>query len=310
MAGYGAAAYESSVWKGTQSLRDRRRVNLVAIVYSVLLPCAIFAAVFFVMGWTLRFQRPDVAYTTVTICGLVVAALLACAVNSQRKKRGGEGEGQREPNWLMFVALTALVAFVAAAIGGELNYRSYIQPYLSLENLATYVNVDARTTRGEQVMDSGVITFASGTQMNVNLSMGFSHQRVYCVAPITVGDGKLASYDFWAVGTDCCSGGASDFHCGELPFRRGSPGGLRLLRDEEKPYFLLAVQQAEATYGIKAVHPLFFDWEPDPVSMVNSWQEQAHSYLFMGMIAYLCIQMFFVAVASMAFAKLGSQGRL
>ena len=35
----------------------------------------------------------------------------------------------------------------------------------------------------------------------------------YCVVPIVNGEAKPASYDFWAVGTNCCE---QNFKCGEL----------------------------------------------------------------------------------------------
>jgi len=317
MAGYGATYASSNsnydsfptgclpTGKGGSVFQQghRRRMNIYPMIFSVIVPSALFSVVFYAMTSTLRFSQPAQAYTVVALGFLAVGALFACALTAQVRKQ--MGDPQREPNWFIFLFLTALLAWVLAMIGGEVNYHYNLRPYLNMQSLATYASVDTRITRGQQVMDAGVITFARGTTMNIQRSMSFRHEKLYCVVPITTGNTTQASYDFWAVGTDCCTAGVASFHCNTYTKKVTAPGGLRLLRDEERPYYRLAVQQAEATYGIKAGHPLFFEWQQDPVEEVSSWQNQAFSYFLMGTLSYLCIQVFFVACASLAFSKLG-----
>merc|ERR1719502_2180472 len=69
---------------------------------------------------------------------------------------------------------------------------------------------------------------------------------LYCVAPIVKGNAQLTSYDFWAVGVNCCSGAQSDFRCGEYT-NPHSKSGLRLMKDDQRPFYRLAVQQSTST---------------------------------------------------------------
>merc|ERR1719428_1211955 len=117
--------------------------------------------------------------------------------------------------------------------------------------------------------------------LDMKKAMGFKNLDLYCVAPIVNGDNQLASYDFWAVGINCCSGVSSDFRCGEFnnPHARS---GLRLLRDDQRSFFRLAVQQAEAAYNLKAIHPLFFYWTDDPTSDMQSMLEEGYRFFFIG----------------------------
>ncbi len=94
------------------------------------------------------------------------------------------------------------------------------------------------------------VYFADNTRLDTSRSMGFKNLDLYCVAPIVNGNSALESYDFWAIGLNCCSGVSSDFRCGEWnnPHARS---GLRLMRDDQRPFFRLAVQQAAAAHKLK-----------------------------------------------------------
>merc|ERR1719443_992372 len=114
----------------------------------------------------------------------------------------------------------------------------------------SYPSVNPATKRGQQMMDSGRVYFAPGTALDVKKSMGFKNHDTYCVAPITNGCDKLPTYDFWAVGVNCCNGASTAFRCGDFnnPHARS---GLRVIREDQHPFFRLAVKQAEAAYNIK-----------------------------------------------------------
>merc|ERR1719198_2843592 len=132
--------------------------------------------------------------------------------------------------------------------------------------------------------------------------MAFQNKDVYCVAPIVSGTASPASYDFWAVGINCC--GKDGFTCGEVR-NPVAHAGLRLMRDDQRPYFRLAVQQAEAQYNVKAQHPIFLTWMADPMNEVNAFEDNGLKYFIIGIFAYLACQIFLVVVAALTFTKLG-----
>jgi len=119
-------------------------------------------------------------------------------------------------------------------------------------------------------MDAGTVRFAEGARLATDMAMSYTSWDIYCVAPITTRLGlpsqgsNLASYDLWAVGVNCCTSGDTNFHCGEYD-NVDARAGLRQVSAEQRPYFRLAVQQAEAAYNIEANHPIFFYWVEDPV---------------------------------------------
>eukprot|EP00438_Fugacium_kawagutii_P029114 Skav233711 [mRNA] locus=scaffold2120:100002:105477:+ [translate_table: standard] len=111
--------------------------------------------------------------------------------------------------------------------------------------------------KGQQLMDAGRVYFEDGTGLDTSKSMAFRNLDRYCVAPIVFGQ----------VGVNCCSGTTADFRCGEFDNPKAR-SGLRLMRqmpraggletasermtvtlnqgEDQRPFFRLAVQQAEA----------------------------------------------------------------
>merc|ERR1719502_1744702 len=112
-----------------------------------------------------------------------------------------------------------------------------------------------------------MIQFTKGSSLWLQRSIGFKNEDVYCVAPIRSANNTQSTFDFWAVGINCCSGHAPDFQCGEFsnPMARS---GLRVMDLQARDNFRLAVKEAEAAFNIQAPHPVFMHWMMDPQAEV------------------------------------------
>lgn len=208
-----------------------------------------------------------------------------------------------EPTWYIFLFLTMTVGWSLGIIFGNINYAINMQPYYDYVSLNAYTNVDPSSTKGVQIMDAGRLQFTNSSKLDLRLAAGFKNSVTYCVAPITLGKDTLTSYDFWAVGLDCCSANDTDFQCGDY-LNMDAHSGLRLLRDDQRSFFSLAVQQAEAAHQIKATHPLFLYWGPDATGEMAWFREEGYRYYLMGMVVHFTWQLLCVMLASSGFAKL------
>lgn len=315
---YGIANLGESVphQKGPFVRGIRQRLNVVAILISLFVPWLLFCVMFWTMSFWLHYKNTFLCAIVVLVGFLIVVGIGIAAWDAMKKKRMGGVQlapflvdadvRKHAPTWLVFLFITSLVAWVAGVVGGDVNYFQHLEPYYDVNNLNTYPNVDPSLMRGQQLMDAGRIMFSPGSKLDLSRSMGFKNQDLYCVAPIVGGsDPKhLSSYDFWAVGKNCCSGNRADFHCGM--FNNPHAGaGLRLMRDDHRAFFRLAVQQAEAAYAIKAHHPLFFHWTQDPIGEVNEYMDTGYRYFLLGIFTYFIFQLFLVTVACLIFSKLG-----
>merc|ERR1719377_45962 len=268
-------------------------MNLVAICFNIFLPWFVFSAIYAVLSFSFHYQHPTAAWC---VFGAGVVAVFISFAMWYRAKRK-----DKELTWYIFSTL----AVVLAGVVGDMNFWYNMQPFYDIENLNTYPNVNPTKEKGQQLMDAGRVYFTSGARLNNKFAMGFKNLDLYCVAPIVVGDEAIASYDFWAVGLNCCSGVASDFRCGEFN-NLHARSGLRLMRDDQRPFFRLAVQQAEAAYNIKATHPLFFYWMQDPVAEMNSYRDDGFKYYLLGIFTHFAFNLFCVVCAVVGFSKIGA----
>jgi len=293
--------YYAEAKKAPNFQTTRRRLNVVAMVLSVILPWLLFSLVFAVLSFSIHYSQTMEAYLYVGLGFLFVVIVGVAAHGAMR--RDPEHYLQYQPTWLVFFFVTCLLAWILAVVGGKTNFHSNMQPFYDITNLNSYILVDPSKSRGQRHMDAGRIIFTANAHLNVRLSTNFMNHDAYCVAPITVAgpsNGNMSRFDFWAVGKNCCRDG--DFRCDAWDDPKAK-GGLREMEDEDRPFYRLAVQQAQAKYGIKAEHPLFFHWVRDPALSLVAYQYEGFKYYFLGMFGHFVLQIALVLLAAMSFTK-------
>jgi len=311
---YGAVDYDAGIPAGEKlpvpsmfgskaalARGKRRRMNIRPLFMCILVPWGLFSVVYAALSFSIHFNQPTLC--SAIILGALVAVLVAAAFALTASGRWF-ANAEREPNWLVFLFASMLLALIGAYVLGSENYAQNMQKYYNIMNLNNYTDVSPASVHGEQVMDAGLIEFSEGSHLDLSKSMGFKNDKIYCVAPVTIGDAKLGTYDFWVVGQDCCSSNQADYRCKNYNNVHAN-GGLRLMSESDRAYYRLAVQQAEATYAIQAEHPLFFSWTVGPSDVVEAWKQTGRSEFLVWMLSYAVFQTFLVAVAALAFAKMG-----
>lgn len=294
--GVGAPYGATQTYKqaGDYDFNGQRKKQLSAfqLIVGIMLPFLLFAAVMFIMSFDIRYNSPDVAMS-LSLCCILFSLGLGFNAHSAWKSR------MPSASWQFFLFVTSLLACVVGWIAGGANFDDNIEPFHDTQNLATYNSVDPRVFKGQQFMDMGKATFSAGTHLDISKSLGFRNGDVYCVAPIVSGNTTMPRYDFWAVGVNCCSGHVADFACGEYNNPRAR-SGLRLMRDDIRAYFRLAVQEAEAAYHITTVHPVFMQWMQDPQAEIDAFSETGfktyikfvQSYFFVQLMLVFCFWIF------------------
>lgn len=191
--------------------------------------------------------------------------------------------------WKLVMNVVLWFVIFYAIFKADQAYWRFARSYYDFQSMASYINIDPSTDRGQTYMDAGQVYFKEGTNVQISKAIAFQEDEIYCVAPIvqqTLDSGgdksggsvsgnslkmpNSGTIDFWAVGINCCDPSGLNFKCGESknPLARA---GIRELRDDVRPFFLMAVQEWTAWLKMPAKHPLFFHWVQDPLVQVETF---------------------------------------
>jgi len=271
-----------------QTCKHRRRLDCFTAMLALLVPWGLFVSVFAAVSFYMHYSAPlttMLAAACVCLIGmsLAVTSLYAWTVGSDRRF------------YRLYMGMAVAVASSLGWILGDINFWQYMQPSYHIDHLATYSNVDPSSqhlwsgetvpARGGRYQDAGKIYFSHNAVLDRNKAASFKDGNLYCVAPIVnpncIDD---CGFDFWAVGINCCSDLAADFRCGDYNSTRAK-SGLRQVVETWRPFFHLAVIQAEGFHGVTSRHPLFFHWVEDPVSELQSWKLSGYRVFVLVMIS-------------------------
>jgi hypothetical protein len=290
----------------------RIRMNIVPMFLMIFIPWGTFIAVTGNCAFYVQYMRPVLAGCVVLFAIFVWIGSVLLAINRRKY--------DPEPGWYVMFAISFGIAVFGGISIGRYIYDNYSFPYYQVKDLKIISDINPSMEHGQNVLDAGQFYFVQGSKLDPLRAWHFKQKDVYCVAPIIapVSNGQwpvpnmtypnvplTQSYDFWAVGKDCCSVSSSDFRCGDWnnPMARG---GIRNMDDSDRAFYRLAVEQAAALYGINAQSPVFFFWAADPVEVTNSWN-QAGFNRYMIYVGYMFL--LFCFITAMATAKFSFMGR-
>lgn len=259
------------------------------ILFCTVLSTLVFIFVYALIAFKFRFEEPSLAW----VLGPGIIFVICCLLSFfTYKKIKNSMPGDRRN---LFINLTVCfwAALLAGIYCGDRTFWQYTTNIWSYRDLISYVDINPASDHGQAYMDSGHVYFKFQSKVLTQKSHKFHNGDTYCVAPIihgnfipTPGDTSQimngyilppsGSYDWWAVGTNCCDSDApNSWTCGEAHQGLTPRSGMRLLSDNQRPYYLLAVQEWSATYGLPVQHPLFFTMVKDPLETEDQYASWA-----------------------------------
>lgn len=290
--------------------RRDRHLNFGGACVTFFLPIFVFVGTAWSFAFYVHYER---TWSNFVIALLGFGAVLTTAAVAF-KARFLAQDDLRQATWHQTLFWSMLLAWILSMAVGEFIYMDGMKTYYTISSLNHYAEISPDKYQGEQLLDAGIIHFADSAQLDRTRFASYTHHTSYCVAPIGVakdssanatGDAPLlASYDFWAVGTNCCGEPpTAAFECGDYsnPWARA---GLRVLVEEpEKTLYMTAVKQAEAIHGIRAANPLFFEWILDPPAKVSALQDTGFHRFLLAVFLFVGLQLFAVVLRLAALLK-------
>jgi len=300
------------------------RMNILPMFINIFLPWGAFMYCYGLCSFYLMYSKPLLAWTAVSLVFVlwIVFVLMAYCARKYHP----------DPTWFTFFSVLVLICAIWGILGGLHNLNTFERPYYTLGEMTSKSGVDPSTMSGEDAMDAGIVNFLPGTMLDAKKTWHFKKETLYCVAPIVGPGGQTPlrqTYDFWAVGKDCCAVGASDFRCGSWGSTTAHTG-LRELNEKDLIYYQLAINQAESLYDLMAPHPIFLEWVENTntgsrvgdsgatdndantatgIPKVDSWHSQSFKNYAVQSVTNFIFCMFCVALASARFAYLGRSNR-
>jgi len=264
--------------------------NVAALLGNAFVPWFIYCFTVSLLCTSIRFAHPTAVAVIVGVAGLIL-----CLLSSGAWKRANRND---DPNafWLGVFALTIFLAVVAAFIVAEIAFNKFFFSYYAIQAMQSKTEVNPATADGAAMMDVGRAFFAKNTYVSRSQGMSYTHDDVYCVAPITNGPDALSEYDFWAVGMNCCQTQNPDFKCGD--YSSTARTGLRAVETAQLPYYQLAVQQASAEYHLASRHPIFFYWVEDANAEHFKNRESAFATLSASMLIHFSCNLAVVLIVT------------
>lgn len=267
--------------------------------------CSVISLLFFVWVYlwlSSKFRHEETVAAWIigpVLVGIITAAICYKAYKNVRYARAGfipttiKEKLVDGRNLWVNLAICCLGALAFGTLLGDRDYWLYGTNIYSYGDLVSYVDIDPAKDSGQAFMDSGHAYFKENSYVLRQKFSKFRNGDTYCVAPIVRGAFTSAgtagqktangfalpesgTYDWWAVGTNCCDGGsaAKDFTCGQVNSNLAR-SGMRLLSDSQRPFYLLAVQEWSASFGLPVKHPLFFTWVKDPLATEEKYEMES-----------------------------------
>lgn len=277
-------AFYGTLAVGYTGSKNRKLLNVAVVGVQLFFPWGIFCSLCYVYAFEMHYRAPSVALILSLVC--VVAAV--CLMRSGTFM-------------LKLFGMLTLCATVPAMIVGDVIFWHHSMPYYSIRHMATYVGVNPTTVerngktipvRGTRYMDAGTVHFTPDTKVDVSKAVAFKSHNVYCAAPISTG--ATGGHDFWAVGVNCCGDVSVDFKCGDVS---ASGTGVREASDENRPFYRMAVLEAEGIHGITSRHPIFFEWTRDPEQNIKSRILHAYALYLISSFTHLVVNSVLLTVA-------------